>query len=33
MYLRASNAIYFENGLHSVTPQGKFKMSLLLVIE
>lgn len=26
--------IYFDkNGLHSVTPQGKFKMSLLLVIE
>ncbi len=32
--LSAGECFRFEkNGLHSVTPQGKFKMSLLLVIE
>ncbi len=32
--LNAGECFRFEkNGLHSVTPQGKFKMSLLLVIE
>lgn len=32
--LNAGESFRFDkNGLHSVTPQGKFKMSLLLVIE
>ena len=32
--LNAGESLRFDkNGLHSVTPQGKFKMSLLLVIE
>lgn len=32
--LNADESFRFDkNGLHSVTPQGKFKMSLLLVLE
>ena len=32
--LTAGQSFRFDkNGLHSVTPQGKFKMSLLLVLE
>lgn len=32
--LNAGESFRFDkNGLHSVTPQGKFKMSLLLVLE